>query len=134
MKVTVVNSAGGSFCWNYATDTFYNNYVSDNTCGIDAGFEVVLSVTVMFVDLSLGKYADNCFCCNYVVRSFCSTYAWTVSAANIWVTLFIVIMQMAVSVAIMQVLFSAVQYAHDCFYCNYAGDSFYYSYVGNSFK
>ena len=43
----------------------------------------------------------------------------TVSAANMWVTNF-VIMQMEVSVAIMQAVFSAVQYAHDCFYCNYA--------------
>ena len=29
---------------------------------------------------------------------------------------------MVVSVAIMQVVFSAVHYAHDCVYCNYAGD------------
>ena len=41
-----------------------------------------------------------------------------------WVTIFIVIMQMGVSVAIMHVVFSVVDYAHDCFYCNYAGDSF----------
>ena len=47
----------------------------------------------------------------------------TVSAGNIWVTN-IVIMQMGVSVAVMQVVFSTVHYAHDCFYCNYAGDSF----------
>ena len=46
----------------------------------------------------------------------------TVSAANMWMTTFIVIMQMGVSVALMQVLFSAVHYAHDCVYCNYAGD------------
>ena len=39
----------------------------------------------------------------------------TVSAAKIWVTIFVVIMQMGVSVAIMQVVFSAVHYAHDCF-------------------
>ena len=51
----------------------------------------------------------------------------TVSTANMWVTIFIVIMQMRVPVAIMQVVFSAVQYAHDCFYCNYAGQSFFYS-------
>ena len=57
----------------------------------------------------------------------------TVSAPDIWVTIFIVIMQMGVS-AIMQVVFSAVHYAHDCFYCNYAGESFFYSYVGDSFK
>ena len=58
----------------------------------------------------------------------------TVSAANMWVTYFVVIMQTGVSVAIMQVVFSAVHYAHDCFYCNYAGESFFYSYVGDSFK
>ena len=45
---------------------------------------------------------------------------------------FVVIMQMGVSVAIMQVVFFAVHYAHHCFYCNYAGESFSYSYVGDS--
>ena len=49
-------------------------------------------------------------------------------------TVFVVIMQMEVSVAIMQVVFSAVHYAHDCFYCNYAGESFFYCHVGNGFK
>ena len=53
VKVSVVNSVGGSFCWNYATDTFYGNYASDNVCCIFAGFEVVLSVTGMLVDLSV---------------------------------------------------------------------------------
>ena len=42
--------------------------------------------------------------------------------------------QMGVSVAIMEVVFSAVHYAYDCFHCNYAGDPFFYSYVGDSFK
>ena len=45
-----------------------------------------------------------------------------VSAANVRVTIFIVIMQMGVPVAIMQVVFSAMHYAHDSVYCNYAGD------------
>ena len=58
----------------------------------------------------------------------------TVSAANMWTTICIVIMQMGVSVALMQVVFSAVYYTHDCVCCNYAGDSFYYSYVDDSFK
>ena len=58
----------------------------------------------------------------------------TVSAANMWVTIFVVMMQMGVPVAIMQVVFSAVHYAYDCFYCNYAGESFSYSYVGDTFK
>ena len=52
----------------------------------------------------------------------------TVSAAKMWVTIFVIIMQVGVSVAIMQVVFSAVHYAHDCFPCNYAGESFFYSY------
>ena len=47
----------------------------------------------------------------------------TVSAVKLWVTIFVVITKMGVSVAIMQV-FSAVHYAHDCFYCNYAGGIF----------
>ena len=34
----------------------------------------------------------------------------TVSAAKMWLTIFL---------AIMQVVFSAVHYAHDYFYCNY---------------
>ena len=47
----------------------------------------------------------------------------TVPAANMWVTIFSVIMQMGVSVAIMQLVFSAVvYYAHDCVYYNYTGD------------
>ena len=52
----------------------------------------------------------------------------SVSAANMRVTIFVLTMQMGVSVGIMQVVFSAVHYAHECFYYNYAG------YVGNSFK
>ena len=48
----------------------------------------------------------------------------TVSAAIMWVTIFVVILQMVVSVAIMQLKFSAVHYAHECVHCNYAGLSF----------
>ena len=54
----------------------------------------------------------------------------TLPAANMWVTMVIVIIQVGVPVAIMQVLYSAVYYAHDWFYCNYAGDCFCYGYVG----
>ena len=53
MKVSVVNSAGDSFCWDYATDTFGGNYAIDCVCCIFAGFEVVLSVTCMLVYLSV---------------------------------------------------------------------------------
>ena len=48
-----------------------------------------------------------------------------VSAANMGVTIFIVIIQILIFVDIMQVVFSAVDYAHDCFYCNYPRDSFF---------
>ena len=41
---------------------------------------------------------------------------------------------MGVSVAIMQLVFSAVHYALDCFFCNYADKPFFYSYLGDSFK
>ena len=57
-----------------------------------------------------------------------------VSAGNMWVTIFMVIMQVGASVRIMHVLFSAVYYAHDCFYCNYAGNCFFCSYVCDSAK
>ena len=58
----------------------------------------------------------------------------TISAAKMWLTIFVVIIQMGVSNAIMQVVFSVVHYAHGCFYCNYTGEPFFYSYVGDSFK
>ena len=57
VKVSVVNSAGGSFCWNYATDTFYSNYAGANICCNYASFDVLLqlcwwsSATFMLVDL-----------------------------------------------------------------------------------
>ena len=63
--------------------------------------------------------ADGSFCCDNATDQ--CIYV-TVSAANMWVTIAIVITQMGVSVAIMQVVFSAVDYAHDCVNCNYAGD------------
>ena len=67
---------------------------------------VVLSSTIMLVDL------------------FIAFMQVKVSAANMWVTHFFEIMHLRVSIAIMQVVFSAVHYAHDYFYCNYAGDCF----------
>ena len=30
VKASIVNSAGGSFCWNYETGTFYGNYAGAN--------------------------------------------------------------------------------------------------------
>ena len=67
---------------------------------------VVLSSTIMLVDL------------------FVAFMQVKVSAANMWVTMIFEIMHVGVSVVIVQVVFSAVHYAHDYFYCNYAGDCF----------
>ena len=54
VKVSVVISAGGSLCCNYATDLcIYGNYASGNVCCILAGFQVQRSVTGMLVDLSV---------------------------------------------------------------------------------
>ena len=57
-----------------------------------------------------------------------------ISATNKWVTIFIEIMQVEVPVAIMQVLFSTVHYAHDYFYSNYAGGCFRCSHVCDTLK
>ena len=56
------------------------------------------------------------------------------SAATTWVTIFIEIMQVGVSVAVIQGVFSTVHYAHDCFCCDYAGHRFHCSHVCDSFK
>ena len=57
-----------------------------------------------------------------------------ISAANMRVTRFIEIMQVGVSVAIRQVVFSTVHYAHDYFYYNYAGGCFRCSHVCDIFE
>ena len=91
MKVSIVISAGGSFCCNYATDLFiYDNYASDNVCCILEGFQVLLSVTGMLVDVSV------------------TVMQVTVSVVIMQLEVSAVIMQMGVSVAIMQVVFSAL--------------------------
>ena len=67
VKASTVHAAGGSFYWNYATNTsvttsvaimqilrFHCNYASGNFCH---------------------QYVSGSFCCNYVVRNVCSTYA-----------------------------------------------------------
>ena len=68
VKVSVVNSAGGGFCWNYATDTFYSNYAGANVCCNYAGFEVLLQLRRWYYLLQL------CFCRIYASESFCNKY------------------------------------------------------------
>ena len=89
----IVSSAGGSFCWNYV----YSNYAGDNNYYSYVGGSFCCN------------HACDCFCCNYSVRSFCSTYES--DGLFIYFNLFL---QMGVSVAIMQVVLSAV---HNSFYC-----------------
>ena len=131
VKVSLVNSAGGGFCWNYSTDTFYSNYAGVNVCCNYASGTFRYNCVGGFFCCN---YVDDCFCCNYAVRNFRRIYAgksfyskyvgdnfyWNCAHGN--------------SVAIMQVVFSAVQNAHDYFYCNYLGDCFCCSYVCDSFK
>ena len=114
MKVSVVNSAGGSFCCNYATDPcIYGNYASDNGCCIFVGFQVLLSVSDMLVDLSVAIMQVTVSVAVMQLEVSAAHMQVPVSAANMWVTVFIVIMQMGVSVTIMEVVFSAVHYVHD---------------------
>ena len=98
VKVSVVNSAGGSSCWNHETDIFYGNYAGDNTCCIYPGFEVVLSVTGMLVYFSVAITHGTVSVAIMQLE---------VSVANMWVTIFIVIMQVGVTLC-----------------CNYAGGIF----------
>ena len=90
-----MKSECGSFCWNYVTNTFYGNYSGDNVFCIYAGFEVVLCYRYVGESFSY-NFACNCLCWNYAVRSFAALMQVTVSAANMWVTIFIVIMQIEV--------------------------------------
>ena len=87
---------------------------------------VVLSATFMLVDIFIAiiqvtvaaafMQAGETFCRKYMGNNFFEA------------------MQVGVSVAIMQVVFFTVHYAHDYLYCSYAGDCFCSSYVCDSFK
>ena len=88
MKVSVVNSAGGSFCCNYATDLcIYGNYASDNVCCILAGFQVLLSATGMLVDLSVTIMQVTVSIPVMQLEVSAAHMQVTVSAANMWVAI-----------------------------------------------
>ena len=89
-----------SFCWNYATDTFYGNYANGNACCIFAGFEVVLSVTSMFVDLSVTIMQVSVSIAIMWLEVSAAHMLVTFSAKNMWMLILFVIMQMGVSVTI----------------------------------
>ena len=68
MKISVVNSVTDSFCWNYATDTFYSNLMQNLR-----------------------------FYCNYAGGTFCHTYVGGSFVAFMKVTVSVAIMQLEVS-------------------------------------
>ena len=76
MKHSVVISAGGSLCCNYATDLcIYGNYASDDACCILVRFQVLLSVTGMLADLSVKNMQVTVSVAVVQLEVFCSTYA-----------------------------------------------------------
>ena len=103
VKVSVVNSAGGSFCWNHSAGSFYSNYASESNlhlCWFWGG-----RFCYSYVGGSC-NYTGGCFCCNYAVRSFCSTYVGDSFCSKC---------------------------VGDSFYSNYAGGSCCYTYAGRIF-
>ena len=121
MKVSIVNSTGGSLCCNYAPDLFI--YAKGNVYCIFAGFQVLLSVTGMLVDLSVTIMQVAVSVAVMQLEVSAAHMQVTFSPANMCLTVFIVIVQIGVSVVIMQVVFSVVHYAHDCVYCNSLSNS-----------
>ena len=53
VRLSAAISAGNSFCWTYATDTFYSNYAGDNICYTYACFEVLLQLSRWYFLLQL---------------------------------------------------------------------------------
>ena len=94
---------------------------------------LVLSATLMLVDLFVSIMKVTVSVAIMQLEVFATPMQVKVSAANTWVTIFIEI-QVGVSVAIMQVVFSPVPSAHDYFYCNFAGGCFCCNHVCDSFK
>ena len=82
MKVSIVNSAGGSFCWNYATDTCDGNYAGDNVCCIYTCFVTVLFVTGMLVDHSVAIMQVTVSGAIIQLEASAAHIQVTVSAAN----------------------------------------------------
>ena len=76
--------------------------------------QVVLSVTVMLVNLSVTNMHKTVPVAIIQLEVSAALMQVTVSSSNMWVTIFITFMQTGVTVAIMQVVLSAV---NNCFYC-----------------
>ena len=93
VEVSVVNSAGSSFCWNYATDTCYSNYTGANILqlcrfwGSIAVMLVVLSATIMLVDLFVAIMQVNVYVAIMLLEVSATFMQVKVSATNILVSL-----------------------------------------------
>ena len=100
----IVNSIGGSFCWNYVTDTLYSHYAGSNVCCNYASFEAPLQLCRCYFRLQLSWWIFLLQSCNrkfhYSVRSL---------------------------------LHRTVYYYWTLFCCTYATDSFRIKYVGDNF-
>ena len=76
----LVNSAGDSFCWNYATDTFYSNYTGAGAnihllqlCrfwGCIAIMQMTVSVAITQLEISATFTQLNVFATNILVTIF----------------------------------------------------------------
>ena len=130
MKVSLVNSAGASFCWNYATNTFYSNYAGANVCCNYADIEVSLQLCCWYFLLHLfwrifllqlwrwlfllqlckhfcSKYVGDSFYWNYASGSLLQSCRWYFLQRIMQMTISIVIMQVAVSIVVMYVTTSS---------------------------
>ena len=116
MKASVVDSAGGSFCWNYSTDAV------DNVCCNYAGLEILLhlcrwyillqlvdlsvaimqaTVSVTLMQLEQSEYVDDNFYCNYAGGSLLQLCRWYFLQCIMHMTVSNAIMQVTVSVIVM---------------------------------
>ena len=75
---------------------------------------IVLSVTVIFADVSAAIMHVIDFVAIMLLEVSAALLQVTVSASNMWVRIFVVFMEVGVSVAVMQVVLFAV---HNCFCC-----------------
>ena len=90
---------------------------------------VVLSTTIMLMNLFVAVRQVTVSIAITQLEVSAAFIQVKVSLANMCVTILIEIMHVGVPVAIMQVVFCALHYADDYFYCIYTGDCFCRSYV-----
>ena len=80
VKVSVVNSVGGSFCWNYAIDTFHSNNTGANVCCNYEGFEVLLRCWIPNPGVQFSKPLG----CSKVDSAFHPSEVDKTSTRNFW--------------------------------------------------